>query len=62
MRVWPPESSNGAIFFNYVPIQETGWEIKPGETSAMRYRLVVQDSKPAPEKLNARWDSYVGKK
>ncbi|MEZ5329193.1 MAG: PmoA family protein [Verrucomicrobiales bacterium] len=61
MRVWPPESSNGAIFFNYVPIQETGWEIKPGETSTMRYRLVVQDAKPDAAAINARWDSYVGK-
>ena len=46
MRVWPPNSNNGAIFFNYVPIQEHDWAIKPGETSVMRYRLVAQNGKP----------------
>ena len=61
MRVWPPTSNNGAIFFNYVPIQETGWEIKPGHKSTMRYRLVVRDGKPDSGDLNKRWYRYVGK-
>lgn len=59
MRVWPPTSNNGAIFFNYVPIQETGWEIKPGQVSTMRYRLVVEDGKPDTGELNKRWKKYT---
>ena len=59
MRVWPPNTNDGAIFFNYVPIQETGWSIEPGEKSVMRYRLVVEDQKPDPEALNARWKRFV---
>ena len=63
MRVWPASDSNGgAIFFNYVPIQETGWAIKPGETSAMRYRLVAQTGKPDTAALNKRWDRFNGTK
>ncbi len=58
MRIWPPKSNNGAIFFNYVPIQETGWAIKSGDSSTMRYRLVVEDQKPDKEGLNARWNRY----
>ena len=58
MRVWPPNSHNGAIFFNYVPIQEHPWAIKSGETSTMRYRLVVADTKPDSPELNARWDRF----
>jgi len=58
MRVWPPKSNNGAIFFNYVPIQETAWEIAPGEKSMMRYRLVVEDQKPDPKALDARWARF----
>ncbi len=58
MRVWPPNSNNGAIFFNYVPIQETGWAIKKGETSKMRYRLVVQDGKPDKATLDKRWERF----
>ena len=60
MRVWPPSSNNGAIFFNYVPIQETPWAIKADQTSTMRYRLVLQDSKPEPGAINNRWASFVG--
>ena len=59
MRVWPPSSNDGAIFFNYVPIQQYPWAIKPGQTSTMRYRLVVSDAKPDPEALNARWERYA---
>ena len=59
MRVWPPKTHNGAIFFNYVPIQENGWAIEPGQTSVMRYRLVVADEKPKPADLNRRWQRYA---
>lgn len=59
MRVWPPDTNNGAIFFNYVPIQETGWKIEPGQTSTMRYRLVVADDKPDVEDLDERWEKYA---
>ncbi len=62
MRVWPPSSNNGAIFFNYVPAQETSWAINAGETSLMRYRLVVQGGKPDTERLNQRWSRFAGGK
>jgi hypothetical protein len=58
MRVWPPSDNNGAIFFNYVPIQEEPWEIRSGATSVMRYRLVVEDSKADTGALNERWQRY----
>ncbi|MFT5406842.1 MAG: hypothetical protein ACI9DF_005708 [Verrucomicrobiales bacterium] len=60
MRVWPASSSNnGAIFFNYAPIQETGWAIKQGETSSMQYRLVAQNGKPEKNALDKRWEHYT---
>lgn len=59
MRVWPDTSNNGAIFFNYVPIQEFDWEIKPGQVSTMRYRIVVQDGKPNPMKIDQRWGRFA---
>ena len=59
MRVWPETSNNGAIFFNYVPIQEFAWEISPGQVSTMRYRLVVQNGKPNSDDLNKRWNRFV---
>lgn len=59
MRVWPETSNNGAIFFNYVPIQEFAWEISPGQVSTMKYRLVVQSGKPKTVELNERWARFV---
>lgn len=59
MRVWPPSSNDGAIFFNYVPIQESAWKIKPGDESTMRFRLLIQDTKPEPSRINKRWDAFV---
>lgn len=59
MRVWPPTSNDGRIFFNYVPIQQTGWSIRPGQTSLMRYRLIVADGPPDTDQLNGRWEAFV---
>ncbi|MDC0325703.1 PmoA family protein [bacterium] len=54
MRVWP----DGKVFFNYVPIQETGWELKPNQPSVMRYRVVISNGKADSERLNAFWNAY----
>lgn len=59
MRVWPPETNNGAIFLNYVPIQEYAWAIAPGRISEMRYRLVVSDGQPDANDLNRRWERFT---
>jgi hypothetical protein len=55
MRVWP----DGKVFFNYVPIQETGWSLQPGEPSTMRYRLVISEGQPDEDQLNAFWNHYA---
>ena len=55
IRTW----DNGKVFFNYVPIQETGWSIKPGETVTLRYRLVILDGQVNAKTLEARWKTYA---
>lgn len=55
LRTW----DNGKIFLNYVPIQETAWEIKPGETATMRYRLVIIDGQPDAKAIESRWKAYA---
>jgi hypothetical protein len=60
MRIWPPASHNGAIFFNYVPAQETAWHLMPGKPSTMRYRLIVSDKTMNAEQINALWKSFAG--
>jgi hypothetical protein len=55
MRVWP----EGKIFFNYVPVQESGWALAPGESTTLRYRLLVSDQKPDREMIDAAWAGYA---
>lgn len=58
-RIWPRESHNGAIFYNWVPIQEHGWAIQPEQVSVMRYRIVLSASVPSKEAINEwhkQWD------
>lgn len=55
LRTW----DNGKIFFNYVPIQETSWEIAAGQTITLRYRVVISDGNATADSLNARWNRYA---
>ena len=55
IRTW----DNGKMFFNYVPIQETAWAIKPGETVTLRYRLVILDGQVSAKPLEERWKEYA---
>lgn len=58
MRIWPETSNNGAIFFNYVPIQEFARSIEPGAASEMRYCIVVMDGRPRLELIEKCWATY----
>ena len=61
IRTWP-DQNNGAIFFNVVPIQEKGWEIKPGERIVESYVLSITDGKPDKDKIEKQWKSFAGQK
>ena len=54
IRTW----DNGKMFFNYVPVQETGWSIQPGKSITLRYRIVILDGKAGDKAIEARWKSY----
>ncbi len=54
-RIWPATANNGgAVFFNFVPTQETAWALEPGVPQTMRYRLVVANGTPTPAQVD-RW-------
>ncbi len=55
IRTW----DNGKVFLNYVPTQESDWEIGPGKTVILRYRLVIFDGKPGAEAIDGRWRAYA---
>jgi len=53
LRTWPADLENGAVFINFVPTQEKGWSLEPGDTIEMRYRLVTCDAKPGAGEVEA---------
>ena len=55
IRTW----DNGKVFFNYVPIQETGWSIQPGKSITLRYRIVILDGKAGAKALETRYKKYL---
>lgn len=55
LRTW----DNGKVFLNYVPIQETGWEIPAGKSVTHRYRLVIADGRTTADDLDKRWERYA---
>ncbi len=54
IRTW----DNGKMFFNYVPVQETGWSIQPGKSITLRFCIVILDGKTDAKALEARWKAY----
>lgn len=57
MRIWPDEGQH--VFFNYVPAQEFDWQIGPGETVMLRYRLLVFPEAVGAAEVAPYWESYV---
>ncbi|MCB1120111.1 MAG: PmoA family protein [Verrucomicrobiae bacterium] len=58
MRIWPETTNNGAVFFNWVPIQEFAWSLEPGVKHEFNYRLLVFDGKPDQSKIEQAWKAY----
>lgn len=59
MRIWPETSNNGAIFFNYVPVQEFAWSLEPGVKYQANYRILVTDGRPDKARIDKAWNSYA---
>jgi hypothetical protein len=55
IRTW----DDGKIFFNYVPIQETGLTIEPGTKFVMKYRVIAMDGKADADKMKAFFEDYT---
>jgi len=47
------------MFFNYVPVQETGWSIQPAKSITLRYRIIISDGISNAKNLEHRWEAYA---
>jgi hypothetical protein len=51
LRIWPTGSNQGRenVFVNFNPAQDRDWELMPGSSYMLRYRMVVYDGKIEPD-------------
>ena len=47
LRIWPTgmNGGRGNVYVNFNPAQDRDWELEPGRTYALRYRMLVYDGK-----------------
>ncbi len=58
LRTWHREHG-GAVFCNFVPIQERPWRIDPGQTVVLRYAVVATDGRLTVDEIEALWKSFA---
>ena len=61
IRVWPPDTNNGKLFFNISPTKRNEWKIEPKSEHILRYRIIVFDGKMSIEEAEDYWRGFAGK-
>lgn len=61
LRIWPVGENRGVanVFVNFNPAQEQDWELRPGNTYGLKYRLYVYDGRITPETAERLWRDYA---
>ncbi|MDF1572561.1 MAG: PmoA family protein [Bacteroidales bacterium] len=59
MRVWPPDSNHGELFFEFCPIRHNDWVILPGRDYLLKYRMVVFDGAITAEEAERYWNGFA---
>ncbi|MDH5379375.1 MAG: PmoA family protein [Cyclobacteriaceae bacterium] len=57
MRIWPEDANGGRgdVFFQFSPTRERDWEIKPGHSYGLKYRLIVYNGKLSTQRIEELW-------
>lgn len=61
LRIWPVGANNGIenVYINFNPAQDRDWELKPGSSYALKYRMLVYDGIISPEDADLYWSNYA---
>lgn len=61
LRIWPVGSNEGEenVYINFNPAQEQDFELNPGNSYTLRYRMFVYDGKIDVDQANQYWNSYA---
>jgi len=60
MRVWP-ENQNGVgdVYFEFCPTRHNDWELFPGNTYRLKYRMLVYDGKIDQPTADRLWNDFA---
>lgn len=63
MRVWPEDSNGGKenVFLEFCPIRHQAWEILPGKTNTLKYRMIVFDGKMTATEAESYWKTFAAR-
>jgi hypothetical protein len=61
MRVWPVDANEGRgdLFFEFCPIRNKSWELKPGNDYVLKYRLLVYDGQIETGIAESLWNDFA---
>ncbi|WP_375436858.1 PmoA family protein [uncultured Hymenobacter sp.] len=59
LRIWP-ETMNGRgdMFANFSPTKNKNWQLDPGQTYTLKYRLIVYNGHFTKEKAESGWQAF----
>lgn len=59
VRIWPiPKDKRGDVFANFSPTKNMDWELLPGKTYILKYRLLVFNGKMTKEQAEKAWKKF----
>ncbi|UCG86923.1 MAG: ThuA domain-containing protein [Gemmatimonadota bacterium] len=61
LRLWPLGANGGEenVFINFNPAQDRDWELLPGRSYALQYRMLVYDGKLDPATADRFWRDFA---
>lgn len=61
MRIWPEDANGGRgdMFFEFCPIRNVEWPIKPNQDYRLRYRMVVFEGSISQEEAEDYWQGFA---
>ncbi len=61
LRIWPVGQNGGVenVYVNFNPAQESDWQLRPGNTYALQYRMMVYDGTLTAEQAERYWRDFA---
>ncbi|MDF7811565.1 PmoA family protein [Hymenobacter sp. YC55] len=59
LRIWPEtQNGRGDMFANFSPTKNKNWQLDPGQTYTLKYRLIVYNGHFTKEKAESGWQAF----